>query len=72
VLAPGGTPNATLHGSADEGAGILLNNLRVLAAPVILAAAGWAEHRATRLVGDAVVVLITVSSPPRWQQGPAA
>jgi len=63
AFAPGGTPRATLHGSAAEGAGILVHNLRVLAAPVILAAAGWAECRATRLAGDAVVVLITVSSP---------
>ena len=63
ALAPGGTPHATLHGSAGEGAGILLHNLRVLAAPVILAGARWAEHRATRLAGDTIVAAIIVCSP---------
>jgi hypothetical protein len=63
VLGPGGTPHATLHGSAGEAAGILAHNLRVLAAPVILAAAHWSEHRATRLAGDAIVAAILVSSP---------
>jgi hypothetical protein len=63
ALAPGGTPHATLHGSAGEGAGILLHNLRVLAAPVILAGARWAEHRATRLAGDTIVAAIVVCSP---------
>jgi len=63
ALAPGGTPHATLHGSVGEGAGILLHNLRVLAAPVILAGARWAEHRATRLAGDTIVAAIVVCSP---------
>jgi len=63
ALAPGGTPHATLHGTAGEGAGILLHNLRVLAAPVILAGARWAEHRATRLAGDTIVAAIVVCSP---------
>ena len=63
ALAPGGTPHATLQGSAGEGAGILLHNLRVLAAPVILAGARWAEHPATRLAGDTIVAAIVVCSP---------
>ncbi|MGI9097115.1 MAG: hypothetical protein ACR2H2_01240 [Solirubrobacteraceae bacterium] len=63
ALAPGDTPHATLHGSVGEAAGILLHNLRVLAAPVILAAAHWSEQRATRLVGDVIVAAIVVSSP---------
>src|SRR4051812_27389116 len=63
ALAPAGTPHPTLHGSAGEAAGILAHNLRVLAAPVILAAAHWSEHRATRLAGDTIVAAILVSTP---------
>jgi hypothetical protein len=63
ALAPAGTPHPTLDGNAGEAAGILAHNLRVLAAPVILAAAQWSEHRATRLAGDAIVAAILVSTP---------
>lgn len=63
VLAPGGTPHATLHGSVEEASGILVHNLRVLAAPVILVAARWSEQRVTCLLGDVIVAAIVVGSP---------
>jgi hypothetical protein len=62
-LAPGGTPHPTLHGTLSEATSILAHNARVLAAPLILAAARWGRGRATRAVGDAIVASTLLVSP---------
>jgi hypothetical protein len=61
-LGPGSRPHATLHPSLDAIASILLNNLRVLAAPFILAAARFGATRTGRLAGDATVATILVGN----------
>jgi len=58
TLGPASRPHATLHPSLDAIASILLNNLRVLAAPFILAAARFGATRTSRLAGDAIVATI--------------
>lgn len=63
AIAPGGTPHPTLHGSTDEALSIFAHNLRVLAAPLILAASGWATSRITRAVGDTIVLATVLVSP---------
>jgi hypothetical protein len=57
-LAPATRPHAELHPWAGAVASILLNNLRVLAAPFILVAARFGRTRGSRLVGDAIVTAI--------------
>lgn len=63
ALAPAGTPRPTLHGTLGEAASIWLHNLRILAAPLILAAARWGAGRGTRLLGDAIVTATFLASP---------
>ena len=58
ALGPATHPHATLHPSASAVASILLNNLRVLAAPFILVAARFDRARGSRLAGDAIVAAI--------------
>jgi len=62
ALGPATRPHATLQPSLDAIASILLNNLRVLAAPFILAAARFGATRASRLTGDAIVATILVGN----------
>jgi hypothetical protein len=62
TLGPASRPHATLHPSLDAIASILLNNLRVLAAPFILAAARFGATRTGRLAGDAIVATILVGN----------
>jgi hypothetical protein len=62
TLAPATHPHATLRPSAGAVASILLNNLRVLAAPFILVAARFERAHATRLVGDAIVAAILIGN----------
>ena len=62
ALGPATRPHAILHPSLDAIASILLNNLRVLAAPFILAAARFGATRASRLAGDAIVATILVGN----------
>jgi hypothetical protein len=62
ALGPSTRPHATLHPSLGAIASILLNNLRVLAAPFILAAARFGATRTSRLTGDAIVATILASN----------
>ncbi len=62
VLGPATRPHAMLHPSVDAIASILLNNVRVLAAPFILAAARFGATRVSRLAGDAIVATILVGN----------
>lgn len=62
ALGPANRPHAALHPSLDAIASILLNNLRVLAAPFILAAAGFGATRVSRLAGDTIVATILVGN----------
>jgi hypothetical protein len=61
-LAPATPPHPTLHPSAGEVASILIDNLRVLAAPFILVAARFERTRASRLAGDTIVATILVGN----------
>jgi len=63
ALAPAGTPHPTLHGTASEAASIFAHNMRILAAPLILAAARWETGPTTRLLGDAIVAATMIVSP---------
>jgi hypothetical protein len=62
ALGPATGPHATLHPSAGAAASIVLNNLRVLAAPFILVAARFERARGSRLAGDAIVAAILVGN----------
>jgi hypothetical protein len=62
TLAPATHPHSTLRPSAGAVVSILLNNLRVLAAPFILVAARFERAHASRLVGDAIVAAILVGN----------
>jgi len=62
TLGPASRPHATLHPSLDAIASILLNNLRVLAAPFILTAARFGATRSSRFTGDAIVATIFVGN----------
>jgi len=61
--APAGIPHATLTGTPDEALSIFVHNMRVLAAPLILAAARWGTGRTTRAIGDAVVAATLLANP---------
>lgn len=63
ALAPAGTPHPTLHGTTSEAVSIFAHNMRILAAPLILAAARWGTGRTTRLLGDAIVAATVIVSP---------
>ena len=58
ALAPATPPHPTLRASAGDLASILINNLRVLAAPFILVAARFERTRVGQLAGDAVIAMI--------------
>ena len=62
ALGPAARPHATLHPCLEPIASILLNNVRVLAAPFILVAARFDRGRVSRLVGDAIVAAILVGN----------
>jgi len=62
TLAPAAHPHATLRPSAGAVTSIVLNNLRVLAAPFILVAARFERAHASRLVGDAIVAAILIGN----------
>jgi hypothetical protein len=57
-LAGGGHPHPTLTGTVGEAGGILLNNLRALAAPFLLIILRFPAARITRAVGDAAIAAI--------------
>jgi hypothetical protein len=63
ALSPAGAPHPMLRGTAGEAISILSHNLRILAAPLILAAARWAAGPITRLLGDAIVAAIVIVNP---------
>jgi hypothetical protein len=54
-LAPSTRPRATLHGTLGELASVIANNLRVLAAPFLLAVFRWPSGRLTRRLGDLLI-----------------
>jgi hypothetical protein len=58
ALGPATRPHATLHPSLDAIASIVLNNARVLAAPLILVAARFDRGRVSRVAGDTIVAAI--------------
>jgi len=62
ALGPATRPDPTLHPSFDAIASTLLNNVRVLAAPFILAAARFGATRVSRLAGDAIVATILLGN----------
>jgi hypothetical protein len=62
AFAGGGHPHPTLTGTVGEAAGILLNNLRALAAPFLLIILRFPAARITRAVGDvAIAAILTVN-----------
>jgi hypothetical protein len=58
ALAPSAHPHATLHGTLGEFASVIANNLRVLAAPFLLAVFRWPAGQVTRRLGDLVIVAL--------------
>lgn len=62
AVAPSTHPHATLRPSAGVVVSILLNNLRVLAAPFILVAARFERAHGSRLIGDAIVTAILLGN----------
>jgi hypothetical protein len=54
-LAASTHPHPTLHGTLGELASVIANNLRVLAAPFLLAVFHWPDGRLTRRLGDLVI-----------------
>lgn len=74
ALAPGGPPHPTLHPSLGAADAIFAQNLRVLAAPYLLAAFRFGGTRRSRLAGDLVVAgilggnaLLVGLALGRWQ-----
>lgn len=61
-LAPGGQPHPTLHPTLGAGAEILLTNLRVLAAPYLLAAFRWPQKPRTRTLGDLLIAALVLEN----------
>ena len=64
-LAPSGRPHPTLHGTLREALGILATNLRVLAAPVLLALFGLGRGRRSQLLGDVLVAGLVLANTLR-------
>ena len=62
ALGPATHPHATLHPSLDAIASIVLNNVRVLAAPFILVAARFDRNRVSRVAGDTIVATILIGN----------
>ena len=58
MLAPSGHPHPTLHGTLGELASVIANNLRVLAAPFLLAVFHWPAGRITRRLGDVLIAAL--------------
>jgi hypothetical protein len=58
ALAPSGHPQPTLHGTLGELASVIANNLRVLAAPFLLAVFRWPDGRLTRRLGDLLIAAL--------------
>jgi len=61
-LAPGGRPHPTLQPTFLAGAGILATNLRVLAAPYLLAAFRWPNSTRARTLGDVIVAAVVLEN----------
>jgi hypothetical protein len=57
-LAPSTRPHPTLHGTLGEIASVIANNLRVLAAPFLLAVFRWPRGRLTRRLGDVLIAAL--------------
>ena len=57
-LAPSTHPHPTLHGTLGELASVIANNLRVLAAPFLLAVFHWPSGRITRRLGDVLIAAL--------------
>ncbi len=57
-LAPSTRPHPTLHGTPGELASVIANNLRVLAAPFLLAVLRWPGGRLTRRLGDVLIAAV--------------
>jgi hypothetical protein len=57
-LAPSTHPHPTLHGTLGELASVVANNLRVLAAPFLLAVFRWPSGRLTRRLGDLLIAAL--------------
>ena len=64
-LAPSGQPHPTLHGTLREALGIAATNVRVLAAPFLLALFGLARRRTSRLLGDLLVAGLMLANTLR-------
>ena len=62
ALGPAARPHATLLPSLDAISSIVVNNVRVLAAPFILVAARFDRGRLSRLAGDTIVTAILVGN----------
>ncbi len=60
ALAPSAHPHPTLHGTLAEIGSVIATNLRVLAAPFLLAAFHWPRGRLTRTLGDLVIATLIV------------
>ncbi len=61
-LAPRGRPHPTLEPTLAAGADILAGNLRVLAAPYLLAAFRWPETERTRTLGDVIIAAVVIEN----------
>jgi hypothetical protein len=57
-LAPSTRPHPTLHGTLGELASVIATNLRVLAAPFLLAVFRWPAGRLTRRLGDLLIAAL--------------
>jgi hypothetical protein len=64
-LAPSGQPHPTLHGTFREALGIAETNLRVLAAPFLLALFGLARRPTNRLFGDLLIAGLVLTNTLR-------
>jgi hypothetical protein len=58
ALAPSTHPHPALHGTLGELASVTADNLRVLAAPFLLAVFRWPDGRVTRRLGDLLIVAL--------------
>jgi len=62
ALAPSAHPHPTLHGTLGELASVIANNLRVLAAPFLLAVFHWPDGRLTRRLGDVLIAALVAEN----------